>query len=285
MGQGSPRPDAGPPGQVAEGLVLHGSLGWGEFHPGSDVDVIAVWSELPDPDLLRATQEATRATYDARPFDGSHVAAGGPGRLAHNLVISSGRSTRPARSGWRRAGRPRAAGVDGGGRNGGRLGPARHTGRVLHRHPFLGLGSLAYLAFVGWVTLTPAAAAPTQSELVLRVLARLQRYDELSWLTYDRAEYLANVALFVPVGVFLLLLFGTRLWWLALGAAITLTSFIETVQRGIPGRVPDDRDVAANTMGAVLGIAVAVVLTFPATYRRYRREARQAARQRELAGR
>ena len=149
---------------------------------------------------------------------------------------------------------------------------------MLHRHPFLSLVTLAYLAFVGWVTLTPGSVAPTSSDLVLRVLNRLQRYDELSWLTYDRAEYLANVALFLPVGLFLLLLFGTRLWWLALVAAITLTSFIETAQRAVPGRVPDERDIAANTLGAVVGIVVGLVLTFPATLRRWRDEdARQSA--------
>jgi len=143
---------------------------------------------------------------------------------------------------------------------------------VLHRHPFLSVVTLAYLAFVGWVTLTPGSDAPTQSDLVLRVLARLQRYDRLTWLTYERAEYLANVALFVPVGVFLLLLFGTRLWWLALAAAITLTSLIETAQQAVPGRVSDERDIAANTVGAVVGILLGLVLTLPSTLRRWRDE-------------
>jgi glycopeptide antibiotics resistance protein len=143
---------------------------------------------------------------------------------------------------------------------------------VLHRHPFLTFVTLAYLAFVGWVTLTPESDAPTQSELVLRVLARLQRSDHLTWLTYDRAEYLANIALFVPVGLFLLLLFGTRFWWLAVAAAITMTSLIETAQRSIPGRVSDDADIAANTLGAVIGVAVGFVLTLPATVRRWRDE-------------
>ena len=50
-------------------------------------------------------------------------------------------------------------------------------------------------------------------------------------------EFLANVGLFVPVGVFVLLLFGSRLWWLAVAASIALTSAIETAQRSIPGRV------------------------------------------------
>ena len=143
---------------------------------------------------------------------------------------------------------------------------------MLHRHPFLSVVTTAYLAFVGWVTLTPAADAPTQSDLVMRALARLQRHDHMRWLTYDRAEYLANVALFVPVGLFLLLLFGTRFWWLAVAAALMLTSLIETVQRAIPGRVSDERDIAANTMGAVVGVAVGLVLTLPATLRRWRAE-------------
>jgi glycopeptide antibiotics resistance protein len=148
---------------------------------------------------------------------------------------------------------------------------------VLHRHPFLSVVTLAYLAFVGWVTLTPGSDAPTQSDLVLRVLARLQAHERLSWLTYDRAEYLANVALFVPVGVFLLLLFGTRFWWLAVAAALAMTSMIETVQRVVPGRVSDERDIAANTLGAVIGVVLGAVLTFPATLRRWRREARHAS--------
>jgi glycopeptide antibiotics resistance protein len=146
---------------------------------------------------------------------------------------------------------------------------------VLHRHPLLSVVTLAYLGFIGWVTLTPGHEAPTQSDLVLRVLARLQRSPHLGWLTYDRAEYLANVALFVPVGLFLLLLFGTRYWWLSVAAALAMTSLIETAQRSIPGRVSDDRDIASNTLGAVLGVVVGLVLTFPSTLRRWLDEDRR----------
>lgn len=141
---------------------------------------------------------------------------------------------------------------------------------MLHRHPLLSLLTLAYLGFVAWLTLTPGSLAPTQSDLALRVLARLQRYEELSWLTYDRAEFLANIALFVPVGLFLLLLVGTRFWWIAAALAFAMTSAIETAQRSIPGRVPDERDLLANTAGALVGIVIGVVLTLPATIRRGR---------------
>lgn len=152
---------------------------------------------------------------------------------------------------------------------------------MFHRHPFLSLITFVYVVFVGWVTLTPSSVAPTGSAFILRVLARLQRYEDLSWLTYTRAEFLANIALFVPVGLFLLLLVGTRFWWVAGFGAFVMTAAIETAQRTIPGRVPDERDILANTAGALAGIVVGLVLTFPASRRR---AAARRAQQRASAG-
>ena len=147
-------------------------------------------------------------------------------------------------------------------------------GGVLHRHPFLGLLTLLYGAFVGLVTLTPGSGTPDYYDFATRVLARLRGYPELdpltSRLSVERIEFLANIGLFVPLGVFLLLLVGTRLWWVALAGGIVLTSMIEAVQKEIPGRVSDPRDVAANTIGMFLGIFLAIVLTLPATLRRNR---------------
>lgn len=145
---------------------------------------------------------------------------------------------------------------------------------MLHRHPFLSLLTLAYLGFVGLVTLTPASSQPDYYDLAARVLARLERYPDLDPLTsrldVDRIEFLANIGLFVPVGVFLLLLVGTRLWPVAIVVGIVLTSMIESAQRVIPGRVSDPRDVMANLLGTIAGVALALVLTLPATLRRRR---------------
>lgn len=145
---------------------------------------------------------------------------------------------------------------------------------MLHRHPFLSLLTLLYLGFVGLVTLTPASSTLDYSALAARVLARLQRYPGLdpvtTRLSVERMEFLANIGLFVPLGVFLLLLVGTRLWFVALMAGIVLTSMIEAVQKEIPGRVSDPRDVAANSIGMLVGVALAVLLTLPATLRRGR---------------
>lgn len=145
---------------------------------------------------------------------------------------------------------------------------------MFHRHPFLSLLTFAYLGFVGLVTLTPASEQPDYSALAERVLARLERYPDLAPVTarlsVERVEFLANVGLFVPVGVFVLLLFGSRLWWVAVAGSVALTVAIETAQRSIPGRVSDPRDVVANSAGAVIGVALALVLTLPGTLRRRR---------------
>ena len=145
------------------------------------------------------------------------------------------------------------------------------TGQVLHRHPGLSLLTGGYLAFVAWVTLTPQEYASAHIGIIYRVLDALHRRGYLLTIDDVELEFLANVALFIPVGMFLLLLVGTRFWWVALLASLFLTAFIEAAQRSIPGRVPDEQDVMANGLGAVIGALVALVLTLPAEWRRRRR--------------
>ncbi|MCW2850807.1 MAG: hypothetical protein JWM84_471 [Nocardioides sp.] len=147
----------------------------------------------------------------------------------------------------------------------------RHTDGVLHRHPLLSLLTGGYLAFVAWLTLTPQPLGPDDQQLIVRALDALHRRGYAESIDYARLEFLANIALFVPIGMFLLLLFGAGQWWLAGIGSFLLTAAIETAQRQIPGRVSDDRDLLANTMGGLVGIAVALVLTMPATLRRRRR--------------
>jgi glycopeptide antibiotics resistance protein len=146
---------------------------------------------------------------------------------------------------------------------------------VFHRHPLLSLLTGAYLAFVGWLTLTPQDQHTDESQLVVRVLDALHLRGYAESIDYSRFEFLANVGLFVPVGVFLLLMFGAGGWWLALVASFAMTVGIESLQHEIPGRVPDDRDLLANGMGAVIGVGIALVLTMPATLRRNRRRRRR----------
>lgn len=143
---------------------------------------------------------------------------------------------------------------------------------MFHRHPFLSLLTGGYLLFVGWLTLTPTPIGVDQQSLIHRGLDALHRRGYAESIDYMRLEFLANIALFVPVGVFLLLLFGAGGWWLAGIGSFAMTAVIETIQQQMPSRVSDERDLIANTLGALIGIAIALVLTLPATLRRRQRK-------------
>ena len=131
---------------------------------------------------------------------------------------------------------------------------------MFRRHPLLTVVTLAYLGVVGFVTLEPM---PTQGResIIWRIVEVFDRFTATRWLDYWTVEFLANVAMFVPLGLFLLLLLGRGRWWLAILLGVGLTIAIELVQQSLPSRVSDLRDVVANSLGAAIGVLFALVLT------------------------
>lgn len=140
------------------------------------------------------------------------------------------------------------------------------------RHPILTVLTFAYLALVGWVTLSPQSTIE-QGSLLWRLAALLDRIPGADWFTFSRLEFLANVTMFVPVGLFFVLLLGRSRWWLSILLGVAMTVGIELAQQSIAGRVSDPRDVVANSLGAVIGTLLALLLT-ASKARRIRREAR-----------
>ena len=123
--------------------------------------------------------------------------------------------------------------------------------------------TLGYLGVVAWMTLGPQPLDAGGSRILYRALRFFGSHQLTSWITYDRVEFTANIAMFVPLGLLFVLVLGRRRWWLAMLIGIALTVTIELSQLGIPGRVSDPRDVLANSLGAMLGVVVALLVTIP----------------------
>jgi glycopeptide antibiotics resistance protein len=141
------------------------------------------------------------------------------------------------------------------------------------RHPRLTIATLAYLALVGWITLSPQGASP--SGPLWQVALFFAHHPATEWITFNLLEFAANIAMFVPIGVFLVLLFGRGRWWLAILFGVVLTLAIEYTQHFLPTRVSDLRDILANSIGVVAGTLLALLLTI--------RSARSRARERRAA--
>lgn len=147
---------------------------------------------------------------------------------------------------------------------------------MFRRHPLLTVFTVVYLGVVGWITLGPQPLDDQGKTLLWRALRVLGRHDLTDWITYDRVEFGANIAMFFPIGLFLLLLLGRRQWWLAIVIGFLMTCSIEFAQLSLPGRVSDVRDIVSNSIGATLGVLVGLLLT-AGKARQLRRAARARA--------
>ncbi|WP_168186204.1 VanZ family protein [Agromyces badenianii] len=111
-----------------------------------------------------------------------------------------------------------------------------------------------YLIAVGLIVFLPAQEARRVTGLVgwlADVLASLGASREVSAVV---VEFLANIALFVPMGVLLALAFPTLSWWVVLAVGCLATVGIELVQLALPTRYSTLSDIIANTTGTALGL-------------------------------
>lgn len=127
----------------------------------------------------------------------------------------------------------------------------------------LALLSAGYLWAVAWMTLRAAPYGSDIASALNRLLAWLAQRESTAWITFDRVEFGANVAMFVPLGVFAVLWFGVRGWWTAPLLGLLTSGAIELVQATfLDSRVADVRDLIANTLGAVIGMLLMLLLAF-----------------------
>lgn len=92
----------------------------------------------------------------------------------------------------------------------------------------------------------------------------LSSAHRLGWesLNFTRLEIIANVLVFVPIGVLAFLLVPRRFWPLAIMLGPALSLSIEVFQRlALPNRAATLTDVVANSGGALIGVALAIAGT------------------------
>ena len=136
--------------------------------------------------------------------------------------------------------------------------------------PFAVLAA-AYLGIVALVTLgpTPWRTRPALGDY--DVLSPSTWLDPETWSRGLSAEFVANILLFVPLGLLLRLALPRATWLgaVVLGGAVSVA--IEVLQVWTP-RISDPRDVVANTLGALIGaLAGAVLAAIAAGVRRIAR--------------
>lgn len=131
---------------------------------------------------------------------------------------------------------------------------------MFRRHPILSVLTFGYLGVVAWLTLSPQAESQQEGWL-WRLALLFDRHAATEWITFNLLEFVANVLLFLPFGVFFVLLFGRGRWWLAILLGVAMTVGIEFAQQFIPNRVSDPRDILSNSIGTVVGTVLALLLT------------------------
>lgn len=120
-----------------------------------------------------------------------------------------------------------------------------------------------YLWAVGWMTLRVRPYGSDISSALNRLLAWFAERESTAWITFDRVEFAANVAMFVPLGIFAVLWFGVRGWWTAPLLGFATSAAIELTQAlFLDSRVADARDLVSNTLGAVAGMLLMLLLAF-----------------------
>lgn len=129
------------------------------------------------------------------------------------------------------------------------------------REWFVVLSLALYLLLVFAVTMSPTPIDQGYEASIDRVLAVLHRNGVPDWFGYNKLEFSANVAMFIPIGFLVALAMPARVWWISLLLCPGLSVSIELIQGAVlTQRFSTISDVAANTLGALVGITAAIAL-------------------------
>lgn len=113
------------------------------------------------------------------------------------------------------------------------------------------LGLAAYLLAVAVVLFSPVSYGDVMDAIDGWIRFGLG----ISFFGSGWIEFVANILIFVPLGLLLTLLL--RHHWYGVMLALALSVLAEVVQIVIPSRQPSLRDILANVLGAAVGAMIA----------------------------
>ena len=116
-----------------------------------------------------------------------------------------------------------------------------------------GIAALLYLGLVSFITLGAVPWNTASNESEYGVLSASAWTARSTWSSGSSFEFLANIAMFIPIGLLARLALPALPGGAIVLIAIALTVAIEVAQ--IPlDRVSDPRDLVANSLGALVGV-------------------------------
>lgn len=114
---------------------------------------------------------------------------------------------------------------------------------------------------IGCATLWPHPIDRPLTGTIAQVLDALHSWGVPQFVNYTMVEFTANMVMFVPFGLCVALLCPRKLWWCAVVAGAALSVAVELTQLVLlPARFATLSDVVANTGGALLGAALALLV-------------------------
>lgn len=117
-----------------------------------------------------------------------------------------------------------------------------------------------YLLALLLLTLLPGPEAGKVTGIVAAIATWLGVFDVPFATAYPLMEFLANVALFVPFGLLLVVAWSAIPRGRIIAAGFATSGAIELIQLALPTRFSTLSDLIANTLGTIAGCAVAVIL-------------------------
>jgi len=133
--------------------------------------------------------------------------------------------------------------------------------RFLHNHRLWKLILVAMAVPLALIAFWPSPVDKPVSGQLSTVLIFLHRHGLPAWINYSFVEASANVVLFMPVGLAAALSFPSKRWWQIGAFGLLVSGCIELGQLlFLQDRFAAVSDVITNTIGAVLGAALASVL-------------------------